>query len=344
MLDSADLIQKIRAADPAGQEAILALLRRVEDAALPNSPINLLAGDEEFNFPATCLSCPGQPSFFAYGLGRVRVDAYLPTSYHDTFPCCFTFLKKELSSVNPSLSGRDGAKILFTNRNLGLSPKQLFVGFIHQEKDLARIHLGSATIHIDLHTATQLCQLIDALYDAYTDHIEKILSIMGCAGFDTDNLDRIPVLYLAKGIWQDIFHFANEHSVYDGQAQWNCFIPYHDPVWQGRIQFSDTGRSLLCSLSKEDRPNGEVVVFWEPGYDLCLPDMCGFDNQLKWRLDYTLQWIVEQRLPLLAKQRYAMALRSRGRLHRLFCRPMPYEDFARFYLRGMTPLGRVPDR
>lgn len=100
------LIQKIRAADPAGQEAILALLRRVEDAALPNSPINLLAGDEEFNFPATCLSCPGQPSFFAYGLGRVRVDAYLPTSYHDTFSCCFTFLKKELSSVNPSLSGR----------------------------------------------------------------------------------------------------------------------------------------------------------------------------------------------------------------------------------------------
>ena len=114
-----------------------------------------------------------------------------------------------------------------------------------------------------------------------TDHIEKILSIMGCAGFDTDNLDRIPVLYLAKDIWQDMFHFANEHSVYDGQAQWNCFIPYHDPVWQGRIQFSDTGRSLLCSLSKEDRPNGEVVVFWEPGYDLCLPDMCGFDNQLK---------------------------------------------------------------
>lgn len=166
MLDSADLIQKIRAADPAGQEAILALLRRVEDAALPNSPINLLAGDEEFNFPATCLSCPGQPSFFAYGLGRVRVDAYLPTSYHDTFSCCFTFLKKELSSVNPSLSGRDGAKILFTNRNLGLSPKRLFVGFIHQEKDLARIHFGSATIHIDLHTATQLCQLIDALYDA----------------------------------------------------------------------------------------------------------------------------------------------------------------------------------
>ena len=85
-------------------------------------------------------------------------------------------------------------------------------------------------------------------------------------------------------------------------------------------------------------------MFWEPGYDLCLPDMCGFDNQLKWRLDYTLQWIVEQWLPLLAKQRYAMALRSRGRLHRLFCRPMPYEDFARFYLRGMTPLGRVPDR
>lgn len=94
MLDSADLIQKIRAADPAGQEAILALLRRVEDAALPNSPINLLAGDEEFNFPATCLSCPGQPSFFAYGLGRVRVDAYLPTSYHDTFSCCFTFFEK----------------------------------------------------------------------------------------------------------------------------------------------------------------------------------------------------------------------------------------------------------
>ena len=68
--------------------------------------------------------------------------------------------------MNPSLSGRDGARILFTNRNLGLSPKRLFVGFIHQEKDLARIYLGSATIHIDLHTATQLCQLIDALYDA----------------------------------------------------------------------------------------------------------------------------------------------------------------------------------
>lgn len=138
-----------------------------------------------------------------------------------------------------------------------------------------------------------------------------------------------------------MFQFADEHSVYDGQAKWNCFIPYHDPVGLGRIQISDTGRSMLCSLSKEDRPGGDVVVFWEPGYDLHLPDMCGFDNQVKWRLDHTLQWITEQWLPLLAKQRYTMALRARGRLRRLFCRPIPYEEFARFYLRGVTVLGKA---
>ncbi len=127
--------------------------------------------------------------------------------------------------MNPSLSGRDGAKILLPTAIWGFHLSGYSLGLSTKKKIWPASIRGSATIHIDLHTATQLCQLIDALYDAYTDHIEKILSIMGCAGFDTDNLDRIPVLYLAKGVWQDMFHFANEHSVYDGQAQWNCFYP-----------------------------------------------------------------------------------------------------------------------
>lgn len=200
VLDGAELIQKIHEASPAQQEEVLALLRRVEDASLANPPIDLFVQDREFNVPKSCTPSPLYSSLFTYGLGRVRVDAYLPISYNDTFSCCFSFSKRELASVNPSLSGREGARILFTNRDRGLSPERLFVGFIHPEKDVVRIHLGSATIHIDLDTATQLCQLIDALYESYTDHRERILSIMGSAGFDTEKLNRIPVLHLAKDI------------------------------------------------------------------------------------------------------------------------------------------------
>lgn len=342
VLDASDLIECIHAAAPAQQEAVLALLRRVEDTSLLHPAVNLLEEDREFNLPISCISCPGQPSFFTYGLGRVRVDAYLPVSYDDTFSCCFSFSKTELASVHPSLSGEEGARLLFTNRHLRLSPKRLFIGFIHEGRDLARIHLGAATIHVDLHTAEQLCELIDALYQAYASHREKILSTMGCTGYSTGQLNKIPVLYLAKDIWRDMFLFANEHSVYDAQSEWHRFIPYNDPVQQRCIQISATGRSLLCKISKEDRPGDEVLVFWEPGYDLHLPDMCGFDNQSKWRLDYTLHWLTEQWLPLLAKQRYAAAGCAQGRLRRLFHKPIPYEEFARFYMRGVTSLKAKP--
>ena len=63
---------------------------------------------------------------------------------------------------------------------------------------------------------------------------------------------------------------------------------------RGEFNSQTPADHFSAAFQRKNRPNGEVVVFWEPGYDLCLPDMCGFDNQLKWRLDYTLQWIVEQ--------------------------------------------------
>lgn len=107
-----------------------------------------------------------------------------------------------------------------------------------------------------------------------TDHIEKILSIMGCAGFDPDNLDRIPVLYLAKGIWQDMFHFANEHSVYDGQASGIVLSRIMTLFGRGEFNSQTPADHFSAAFQRKIALMGRSLMFWEPGYDHLLCRIC----------------------------------------------------------------------
>ena len=338
VLDSADLLNEIRTADDQKQRAVLDLLRQVEDTVLHDAKADFLQGNRELLVAPHCAACPGQPAYFVCGLGRVRVDAYLPISYRDTFSCIFTFARSDLAAANPSLSGSEAARRLFTGRELGLSSKRPLIGFISPREDLVRVHLGSAVIHVDLNTAEQICTLTKMLGDAYEDHLAKIRSTLGCGGFTCEDLHRVPILHLARELWEDMFFFANRHDALQASGPWDRFLPYHDPVHQKRIQISSTGRSLLCSLSKEGRSAREVCVFWEPGYDGRLADMDGFDNQSKWRADHTLEWITQQWLPLLANIRYHRLLKARRLSQRLFAKPISFDEFSRRYMSGVTSL------
>lgn len=339
VLDSADLLDEIQKATVEQQEAILALLRRTEDVTLPcTSAANLLEDDRDLHIPETCLDMDGHASYFACGLGRVRLDAYIPTSYEESLSCAFYFSKRDISAAVPSLSGPELPHLLFHHREKGLSPDRPFIGFISPEHDLVRLHLGSATLHVDIHTATQVCRLIDRLYAAYMVRKRRILSILGCHDMRVEPSDRIPVLQLSKDIWSDMFQFANHHSVHSKSDQWDCFIPYNDSVRQGRIQVSASGRELLFCLSKQEEPGDTVIVSWEPGHIHGSSAMAGFDNRHKWKLDYSLQWIEKEWLPLLCRQRYACVSHPRRMMDKLFGKRLPYPAFYRWYMRGVQTL------
>lgn len=233
------------------------------------------------------------------GYGDIQLTAFIPLSYESKLSCRLEIRQHNLA----------GAYITFEQETL------LQDYFLEEEEFELKHNIGRdedeeemwmqlehIRLKINAHTAAHVYELFAELKEEYEEGMQRIDSILGTAG-----LQRIGKKYYLLTIketeWEKILLFAREHDWFEENAEteWNIF---NNNRSRNRLILSSNVHGkiqgdILAEISVEssEKDFGLLDVFWEPGFKVGKESMECFDNIIKWKADYTQNWIINRLLP-----------------------------------------------
>lgn len=239
----------------------------------------------------------GENSTWRYGYGDVQLTAYIPYSYDDELSCLLETRKHNIS----------GALITFDQGTLiedyFVSEKEFENKHYmsrYEDEDYMFIQIGCARFYVNAHTAYHIYKLFDKLKRDYLIAMEQIEYILGATG-----MSKLENKYLLMSIsvqqWKEILFFADQHDwKKKGDITWNIFNIYSDATtinlslnMHGEIR---GGVSATISVIPSASCDNKYDLYWQPGFNVNMGSMDGFDNIVKWRADYTKVWIKDRLL------------------------------------------------
>lgn len=255
--------------------------------------------------------------YYAHGLGQARIDAYLPTSVEEQLSCLITFQQQGLSDCMFTFEEKQIKKILFNNIEDGFSKTRNFILYINDNK--VGIQFPFTRFTTDNITAQQLCELINCLYEKYLENKLKMQRIIGASNFEEINQGEFKIIRTPLFIWNAMVDFAQKHDHFWGDTRWDIFHPLnltnknHIIIYKNHLDEVDA--DILAELFVYDINNNYVDIVWKAGYTPLTDKMDGFDNRIKWKVDYTHNWILEEFIPYIF---YLGSIKSGNYLTRLF--------------------------
>jgi len=291
--------------------------------------VNDVVNDKDFFIERTILDEDGTFPYFVHGLGGVRLDAFLPSSFDDTLSCLVLFREVTMSTAQITLGEDEIIETLFANRHKGISTDRGFIVGIRNEDVLVR--LGNNRFLIDMHTVEALCVLVDELYDVYEDKKQKLLAMVGGTGFEWRKQSGLRLMTVPNAIWDDMRHFTNRHGCEEGDSAWHIFTPMHAAnariiLRHNHHRQPGVQAEVFCQLVCERGLSGSEV-YWQPGYTYGCEENEGFDNIVKWRADFTWEFLLNAWLPQICYNRYMRDYRKRPLIKRLLHRPPTFDVF-----------------
>lgn len=228
------------------------------------------------------------------GYGDIQLSAFLPMNYKQDVSCCIEIRKYDLAGMFLTL---DQSKLM---ADYFVSEEEFIekhcVGRVCIEEDIW-LQMENVRLNINAHTAFHIYQLFSELHDQYRESIRKINRILG-----TDNMEKKEDKYFLRTVtveqWRQMLRFADAHNGYitEGNMEENIFLTSPDRtkiVLVPNVN-SDKKGDIWAELSVKasNVSAGVLEVWWTPGYRAAELDcMDGFDNAIKWRADYTLNWM-----------------------------------------------------
>lgn len=311
-------------------EQILVPIRHaVEEGLLYKPPTD--TNDRDFHVALTITESDWQ-SFFSYGLGSVRIDAFLPVTYKDTLSCALYFRDLQLSKSVKAF-GEEEILGFFQHRQMGVSSERSFVVGVWGGK--VWLSLKGERFEVEAYVADQLNRLFDALYDAYTDRLQRMKTILGSNGFEGVRTDCYKLMSMPTRIWDCMFHFANTHDALCGDTSWDMFCPQNSFSKRTIILMHGNSHAykgdIICSIWCEYEAGERCTLYWHPGYSHRLRPMEGYDNDVKWTVSFLHQWILTKWLPYLF---YENMLQHRSIFDQLFCAPPDLQAFTKQFVPG----------
>lgn len=267
-------------------------------------------------------------SYYAYGLGQVRIDAFLPKNLEQELSCCILFQQLGLSDCMISLDEDEIKEILFEGYKKGLTDERKFIWYLDIESNKVGIDLLNNRFTVNIETAQQLCNIIDDLFESYLESKQKIYDIIGANCFNEKNIGEFLILQIPKNIWIAMVDFAQIHDHYTGDTLWDIFKPLN-LLEKNRIiiyknHLDERKADVFVELHVKDMSNSCVDVVWKSGYSPSVAKMDGFDNEIKWRVDYTHDWILEEFIPYIF---YLDYMDNRSLFERIFKRGISFIKF-----------------
>lgn len=98
-------------------------------------------------------------------------------------------------------------------------------------------------------------------------------------------------------MWEEILFFASHHDWFanNNEIKWNIFNNngIRDSLILSPNVYGKIRGDILAkiSVSASDDKENTLNRYWEPGFRENTRSMDGFDNIVKWKADYTAEWI-----------------------------------------------------
>lgn len=328
VFDIKDLSDAIAKKETAELDSILNLFRTDYD----NRIIDILKQvkeDKEYYFPRR-LHSDKYSTNYSYGLGRVRIDAFLTKSLDERSSCCLFFQQAGVSDCMISFGEESMEDTLFYLSDKGFSEDRKFIWYIDEGK--VGMSFANNRFITDVETAQQLCDIIDDLYESYIENKKQIRTIVGANHFMESDKGEFLMLRLPKQIWIAMVDFAQCHDHYYGDTEWDIFYPLnlfvknHIIIYKNHLDKFDA--DVLAELCVHDMNSSYVDVVWKPGHSPMIYKMDGFDDRIKWKVQYTHDWILEKFIPYI----YYSDLNNKRNLWDVLLRKaMSFETFAKMF-------------
>ena len=250
---------------------------------------------------------------FYYGLGEVRVDAFLPVKYDDSLCCIVYFKSLYQKDIDITFNEGDVVNVLFEGCELRKSAYErgwcIAMG-LPSDEEYYLLDLPNVRIKASAETVEQFAQIFDRLFDEYILQKENIKNILGAINFPECNKEKgsYKILSLKMNIFDMLYSFIQNHSYDDENKLYNIFhiILSGENVALRRNINSDEDAEIYAYLKFEYNYADYVDVIWQPGiYGTGSESnkMKDFDDCKKWTVQYVHDWIVGELFKVIFNER-----------------------------------------
>ncbi|TMV49570.1 HNH endonuclease [Paenibacillus mesophilus] len=263
---------------------------------------------------------------YAYGLGTVRVNAFIPISIEDQLSCLIIFKQSGLSDCMFSFDENHIKFYFFEGYKTGVTSSRNFIWYI--DNGNIAIKLPNTRFVSDFEIAEQLSIIFDDLYDEFDKRKSALLNTIGATYFEEVSKGKFSLLRVPKNIWIAMVDFAQQHDYFVGDTEWDIFRPLnllkknHIMICKKHLDNSESG--ISTELYVNDLSGNYVDIIWKAGWAPKLRKMEGFDNKIKWKADYTHDWILNEFIPYIF---YLNTPDVRTVLQRVYKKRLSFEEY-----------------
>lgn len=234
----------------------------------------------------------GDVRLWKKGYGDIQLTAYIPLSYEEEICCMMENRQHNISGVYPTFNQDKLLEDYFVSEEEFENKHN--VGRFEDEEEIF-MQIENMRICVNAHTAHHIYKLFEELKDEYIAVQNQISSVLGVEG-----LKKVGKKYLLMTIdgtaWKEILFFAKNHNCFkeDGEEEWNIFNNCtRDRVTLSPSVYGKIRGDILAEISVDlsEFENDKLNLYWSPGYKFDTNCMDCFDNVVKWKADYTKEWI-----------------------------------------------------
>ena len=234
----------------------------------------------------------GDVRLWKKGYGDIQLTAYIPLSYEEEICCMMENRQHNISGVYSTFNQDKLLEDYFVSEEE--FEKKHNVGRFEDEEEIF-MQIENMRICVNAHTAHHIYKLFEELKDEYIAAQNQIASVLGVEG-----LKKVGKKYLLMTIdgtaWKEILFFAKNHNYFkeDGEEEWNIFNNCTgDRVTLSSNVYGKIRGDILAEISVDlsEFENDKLNLYWSPGYKFDTNCMDCFDNVVKWKADYTKEWI-----------------------------------------------------
>lgn len=227
------------------------------------------------------------------GYGDVHLSAYIPLSYEEKLSCMLQIRQHNLSGVYITFNQDVLLEDYFVSET-DFENKH-HVGRNEDEEEIY-MQLQNIRINLNAHTAYHIYKLFTELKEEYFLAKKQIESVLGAEGLSKEG-NKYLLMTIDITEWEEILFFARNHDWFqDGdEIEWNIFnnnSSINSLILSPNVNGMIRGDILAkLSVAPNKVRNDKLDLYWEPGFKVNVRCMDCFDNVVKWKADYTAEWI-----------------------------------------------------
>ncbi|ENK0556770.1 SMEK domain-containing protein [Clostridium sporogenes] len=240
-----------------------------------------------------------ETAIWKHGYGDIQLTAFIPLTYEKKISCLLEFRQHDIAAAYITFDQERLLQDYFVEED-EFKRKHNVGRYVDEE--MLYMQIENVRFNINAHTGYHIFQLFSELKDQYFESKKLIDKKLGTEAIRKIE-DKYCLMTINEQQWNEILFFARKHDWFsdDGEYEWNIFNNNwsNDSLILSPNVHSEIRGDILAKISVDySRENISMLdVFWEPGFKFDKRSMEGFDNVVKWKADYTLDWMKNKLLP-----------------------------------------------